>query len=78
MLTSDSFFENCASYTPIITDFYSHHANHFELVTEETLLCCTILSISSRIHILPGEGGITRGHFLHSRLWQHLEYLVSQ
>ncbi|KAH8588834.1 hypothetical protein B0O99DRAFT_524363 [Bisporella sp. PMI_857] len=74
----DLFFKNCAPYSPIITDYYSSHSNHLTLVTEETLLCCTILSISSRVHILPGLGGIARGHFIHGCLWGHLEHLISR
>lgn len=34
--------------------------------------------ISSRIHVLPGMGGISRAHFIHGRLWQHLEHLISR
>jgi hypothetical protein len=34
--------------------------------------------ISSRIHVLPGMGGTARAHFIHGRLWQHLEHLISR
>ncbi|KFZ17360.1 hypothetical protein V501_01762 [Pseudogymnoascus sp. VKM F-4519 (FW-2642)] len=74
----DLFLKNCAPHTPILTDYYFHHSNHHSLVTEEPLLCCTILMISSRIHVLPGMGGISRAHFIHGRLWQHLEHLISR
>ncbi|KFY81322.1 hypothetical protein V500_11530 [Pseudogymnoascus sp. VKM F-4518 (FW-2643)] len=74
----DLFSKNCAPLTPILTDYYFHHSNHHALVTEEPLLCCTILMISSRIHVLPGMGGISRAHFIHGRLWQHLEHLISR
>jgi hypothetical protein len=34
--------------------------------------------ISSRIHVLPGMGATPRAHFIHGRLWQHLEHLISR
>lgn len=39
-------------------------------------MCCTILMISSRYHILPGAGGSSRGMLIHQRLWEHCQYLV--
>ncbi|KAL2070138.1 hypothetical protein VTL71DRAFT_14818 [Oculimacula yallundae] len=74
----DLFFKNCSPLTPILDDFYADHKNHVALVTEEPLLCCTILTISSRMHILPGRGGETRAHVIHDRLWHHSEHLISR
>jgi hypothetical protein len=62
--------------SPILTDFYASHANQYWLVTQEPMLCCTILAISSRYHVLPGPGGKTRGLFIHHRLWQHCQHLL--
>ena len=62
--------------TPILTDFYAHHKNHFRLITHEPMLCCTILMISCRFHILPGAGGTAKSYFLHNRLWKHCEHLI--
>lgn len=67
-----------ASLSPILTDFYSRHENHYWLVTQEPVLCCTILMISSRYHILPGVGGASRGFSIHHRLWQHCQHLVTR
>ncbi|KAF3491261.1 uncharacterized protein GIQ15_00778 [Arthroderma uncinatum] len=72
----DMFFKNMAPLSPILTDFYSHHRNHFWLITQEPVLCCTILMISSRYHTLPGVGGASRGFFIHQRLWQHCQHLI--
>lgn len=32
--------------------------------------------ISSRHHILPGQGGASRADFIHTRLWKHVEHLI--
>lgn len=70
------FFKNMAPLSPILSNFYSHHRNHYWLITQEPVLCCTILMISSRYHTLPGVGGASRGFFIHQRLWQHSQHLI--
>ncbi|KAF9888678.1 hypothetical protein FE257_008436 [Aspergillus nanangensis] len=72
----DLFFKNMSPLSPILTDFYAHHRNHQWLVTRDPVLCCTILMISSRYHLLPGAGGESRNFFIHHRLWQHCQQLV--
>lgn len=34
--------------------------------------------ISSRYHVLPGQGGVSRAGFIHSRLWKHCEHLIQR
>ncbi|OJJ54416.1 hypothetical protein ASPSYDRAFT_81463 [Aspergillus sydowii CBS 593.65] len=46
------FFQNLSPLSPVLDDHYSHHENHYWLITQEPLLCCTILMISSRFHAL--------------------------
>ncbi|KAL5356829.1 hypothetical protein BJX96DRAFT_162703 [Aspergillus floccosus] len=65
-----------APYTPIITDFYSHHTNHYWLITQEPTLCCVILLISSRHNVLSNAGGSSREQSIHNRLWQHCQHLI--
>lgn len=62
--------------SPILTDFYADHENHYRLLTDDPVLCSTILMISSRYHVLPGAGGLSRNFFIHHRLWQHCQQLV--
>ncbi|KAJ5116662.1 hypothetical protein N7456_001010 [Penicillium angulare] len=62
--------------SPILTDFFASHKNQFYLVTQEPMLCCTILMISSRDHTLPGVAGDSRTFFIHHRLWQHCQHLL--
>lgn len=71
-----SFFHNMAPLSPILTDFFASHRTHYWLITQEPVLCCTILMISSRYHTLPGPSGATRGFFIHNRLWQHCQHLI--
>ena len=62
--------------SPILTDFYASHNHHHELITHEPMLCCTILLVSSRYHVLPGLAGVSKGYFLHNRLWKHWQNLM--
>lgn len=71
-----SFFKNMSPLSPILTNIYADHANHRWLVSRDPVLCCTILMISSRYHLLPGAGGESRNFFIHHRLWQHCQQLV--
>lgn len=61
--------------TPIIDSFYGDHANHYFLVVREPILCCMILTISSRYHVLPVPGGESRGFLIHQRLYEHFQHL---
>ena len=72
----DLFFKNMCPLSPIINDFYRNHANHLQLLTEEPLLCGTILSISSRYHVLPGIGGTLRSALIHDRMWRYCQDLI--
>jgi hypothetical protein len=70
------FFQTLSPLSPILTDFYSDHTNHYLLITQEPLLCCVILTISSRYHNLPGVGGVSRGYLIHERLWHHCQHII--
>ncbi|RJE19227.1 C6 transcription factor [Aspergillus sclerotialis] len=72
----DLFFQNMAPRSPIVTDFFSSHHTHYWLLTQEPVLCCTMLMISSRYHTLPGPSGASRASFIHYRLWQHCQHLI--
>ncbi|KAJ6051469.1 hypothetical protein N7460_002003 [Penicillium canescens] len=76
MTFMDLFFENMAPLSPVLTDFFAAHKNQYYLVTQEPMLCYTILMISSRYHTLPGVGGYSRSFFIHHRLWQHCQHLL--
>ncbi|KAF2443636.1 C6 transcription factor-like protein [Karstenula rhodostoma CBS 690.94] len=72
----DLFFKNCSPLSPILSDFYSHHENHWSLIALDPFLCVTILMISSRYNILPGVGGASRGYFVHDRLWEQCQRFI--
>ncbi|KAL3465073.1 hypothetical protein BJX64DRAFT_285936 [Aspergillus heterothallicus] len=72
----DLLYRYLAPLAPVLTDDYRDHSNHVRLVSEEPMLCCTLLMISSRYFILPGAGGVSRSHFIHQRLWQYCELLI--
>lgn len=62
--------------SPILTNYYASHNHHHELITHDPMLCCTILLISSRYHVLPGLASFSKGYFLHNRLWKHWQSLM--
>ncbi|KAI2934468.1 hypothetical protein CBS147320_1044 [Aspergillus niger] len=70
------FFTHLSPLSPILTDFYATISNQFWLVTQEPFLCCTILLLASRYHILPGRAGRVRSSFIHHRLSQHCQHLL--
>ncbi|KAL2865148.1 Zn(II)2Cys6 transcription factor domain-containing protein [Aspergillus lucknowensis] len=77
LLYTDWFFRTLApATTPILTDFFASHNSHYWLITQEPVLCCTILMISARYHTLPGPSGTSRGFYIHNRLWQYCQYLI--
>ncbi|KAH8199415.1 hypothetical protein TruAng_006410 [Truncatella angustata] len=72
----DAFFRNMSPLSPVLDEFYADHANHYHLITREPMLCCMILTISSRYHTLPAIGGQSRGHLMHQRLWEYCQNLL--
>ena len=75
---TDLFFNYMCPLSPIISNFYGRHINHRQLLIDEPVLCCTILAISSRYHILPGIGGASRSTILHDRLWRYCQDLLTR
>ncbi|PMD45777.1 hypothetical protein L207DRAFT_562870 [Hyaloscypha variabilis F] len=71
----DLFFQNMNTLSPILNDYYHAHSNHHTLVLKDPVLCCTIITLSSRYHLLAGEGGLTRGFQIHYRMWKHCQSL---
>ncbi|RSM18726.1 hypothetical protein CDV31_002446 [Fusarium ambrosium] len=74
----DLFFEKLQPLSPVIVDQFRSHSAHTHLIHEEAMLCCTILTISSRFFMLPGAGGTSRSHYIHQRLWSHCEMLIKR
>jgi hypothetical protein len=74
----DLFFRNMAPMSPILDGYFADHANHHELVVKEPILCCTILTLSTRYHLLTGVASLSRGFILHERLWDHCQSLLQR
>ncbi|KAK1658121.1 hypothetical protein BDP55DRAFT_638112 [Colletotrichum godetiae] len=74
----DLFFKYLSPLSPVTVDQFRNHDAHSSLVHEESMLCCTILMISSRFFLLPGAGGISRSHLIHNRLWQFCELMIKR
>jgi hypothetical protein len=71
----DLFFQNMNTLSPILSHYYHAHSNHDVLVSRDPVLCCTIITLSSRYHLLAGEGGLSRGFQIHDRMWKHCQSL---
>ncbi|CAG9981091.1 unnamed protein product [Clonostachys byssicola] len=74
----DLFYKYLSPLSAVILDDFCSHSAHTRLVTEEAMLCCTILMISSRFFMLPGAGGLSRSHLIHHRLWNFCESLIKR
>jgi hypothetical protein len=72
------FLQNLACLSPISSYLTAFDEIHRRLVLEEPLLCCAILMISSRYHVLPAPGASARGELIHMRLWKHCETLIAR
>ncbi|KAF4431498.1 ARO80-positive transcription regulator of ARO9 and ARO10 [Fusarium acutatum] len=72
----DLFQKNLAPLSPVSRGFDLSHERHYKLITQEPLLCCVILMISSRYHVLSGHGGLSRSTIVHHRLWEHCQHLI--
>jgi hypothetical protein len=72
------FFRHMMPFTPIIDNFYADHSNSAALVTTEPVLYATILTLSTRHHLLNGDGLLSRGYFLHNRLWLYCQSLIQR
>ncbi|KAF4629377.1 hypothetical protein G7Y89_g8772 [Cudoniella acicularis] len=77
ILYVDLFFVNLSPLSPIISDYYADHSHHHALINSEPLLCATIFTISSRYHVLPGEGGMLRSDDIHRKFWLHWKKLYT-
>ncbi|OHF00040.1 hypothetical protein CORC01_04686 [Colletotrichum orchidophilum] len=73
-----TFFKYLSPLSPINVDQFRNHEGHSRLVYEESMLCCTILMISSRFFLLPGAGGVSRSHLIHNRLWLYCETMIKR
>lgn len=74
----DLFFRNMNTLSPILHPFYSDHAKHGDLISREPVLCCAIIALSARYHILDVDGAVTRGFYIHDRLWEHCQTLFQR
>lgn len=72
-LTPRSFFVVLNKQMPIFSDWFHDPKNLQALLTEEPILCYTILTIASRYLSLPGYSGHARGHLLHDHFFKYVQ-----
>ncbi|KAL3443323.1 hypothetical protein BJX65DRAFT_298404 [Aspergillus insuetus] len=74
----DLFFNHVSPLSPVLVSEYRDPSTHRRLISQEPILCCTMLMIASRYFMIPGSGGQVRSHFIHQRLWQRCIRLLEQ
>ena len=72
------FFKHMNPLSPVVDDSYGNPVNYPALVKDEPVLCTVILTLSSRYHFLTGDGWLSRGYFLHNRLWRYCQSLLQR
>lgn len=72
-LTPFSFFVVLNKQMPIFSDWFHDSRNLQALLTEEPILCYTILTIASRYFRLPGYSGQSRGNLLHDHFFKYVQ-----
>ena len=78
LTVSERFFKYLSPLSAVLLSQFQDHAAHYRLIHEESMLCCTILLISSRFFMLPGAGGASRSQFIHNRMWHYTEFLIKR
>lgn len=72
------FFQNIAILSPLASALSEEACKQRAFILGEPLLCSTILTISTRYHVLPGMSGASRAEFLHKRLWNVAQSLIQR
>jgi hypothetical protein len=74
----ESFVNNLAPLTPIISDHHRRELrNHVHVISNEPLLCAVLLMISSRYNPIPGPTSLSRAYHIHSCIWRHCQKMVT-
>jgi len=72
------FYTHLAPMTPVIIHDFRDPATHHTLLTEEPVLALAILSITSRYCRLESQAAVTRGYYIHEKLWDALRKIVQR
>ncbi|KPI45661.1 Transcriptional activator ARO80 [Cyphellophora attinorum] len=72
------FFRNILPLSPLASALSVDSSRGAQFILEEPLLSSTVLTISTRYHILSGMSGASRAEFLHKRLWNTCQSLIQR
>ncbi|KAK8248287.1 hypothetical protein HDK77DRAFT_442074 [Phyllosticta capitalensis] len=72
------FFNHMNPLYPILSNHYLDPANHWTLLQEEPILCCTIIAIACRYGSLPGHSAFSRRLIAHNSLFRHIQTALSR
>ena len=72
------FYEHMAPLSPVSPPDYSSLTSHAQLLNDEPMLTVTILTIASRYMVLTGAGGKTRSFWMHDKLWEYLQGMITR
>ena len=72
------FYDHLAPLTPISPPNYRSPSLHADLLTEEPMLCLTLLTIASRYMKLKGPAAQSRSFMIHDKLWIYLQSMITR
>ena len=72
------FYDHLSPLSPVIPPDFSSLSSHASLLNEEPMLTVTLLTIASRYLGLKGSGGASRTFWIHDKLWDYLQSMITR
>ena len=72
------FYEQLSPLSPVAPPDFSPLSSHGKLLSEEPMLTVTLLTIASRYMTLKGPGGTSRTFWVHDKLWEYLQNMITR
>ncbi|KAK7612062.1 hypothetical protein JOL62DRAFT_32033 [Phyllosticta paracitricarpa] len=74
----DYFYRYLSPLTPIVVPNFERYDTHITLLTEESMLVVTLLTVASRYMSLTGPGSSSRPYAIHEKLWNYLQGMIDR
>ena len=72
------FYKHLSPLSPVIPPDFSSVSSHARLLNEEPMLAVTLLTIASRYLAIKGSGGDSRTFWMHDKLWNYLQNMITR
>ncbi|KAI9172838.1 d-lactate dehydrogenase [Paramyrothecium foliicola] len=70
------YFKTLWAVRPVVHPFYCDPSHHVQLAIEEPLLLVSLITLSSRYHVLAGSYGEIRSERIHWQAWKSLQHYL--